>query len=330
MAQEIEEYEFRKGAVDSNYFDKKFPDPVEEGQEPANAPPTDRIDEELAAIENKYKTLKVMAKNFLKNDEWIAMVKNLLQYRVQRYPQIIQSLMFLTGSVREDICLPATNKLHWKWIRQIKHDQIPKAMLAYSMYGQTKGKNIIAYQTLNYCEGIIEGIHADDVETYHSGLGKLFKWLKTAIEGRKLDITRRKIVKRKEGEDRQQKIEREEDRKQRREDFITDSKSEWETEQADNLEEYKIYMDRKRRSEAGEPVSNDEDEDVDEDGKPKPAPQKPIFNEVEAFGKFDAKEENIIVQIPAEIKQDVDDDWPMSSEEEQEFVERTLASREGQ
>jgi len=54
-------------------------------------------------------------------------------------------------------------------------------------------------------------------------------------------------------------------------------------------------MDRKRRSEAGEPVSNDEDEDVDEDGKPKPAPQKPIFNEVEAFGKFDAKEENIIV-----------------------------------
>lgn len=110
--------------------------------------------------------------------------------------------MFLTGSNREDICLPETNKLHWKWIREIKHDQLPKAMLAYSMYGQTKGKEILAYQTLTYCEKIIEGVVADDVEQYHNGLGKLFKWLKTAIEGRKLDITRRKIVKRKDKEER--------------------------------------------------------------------------------------------------------------------------------
>ena len=86
-----------------------------------------------------------MATKLLKNDEWIAMVKNLLQYRVQRYPQIIQSLMFLTGSMCEDICLPKTNKLHWKWIREIKHDQIPKAMQAYQMYGETKGRKILAY-----------------------------------------------------------------------------------------------------------------------------------------------------------------------------------------
>ena len=47
------------------------------------------------------------------------MIKNLLEYRVMRYPQIMQSLMFLTGSKREDICLPKTNKLHWKWVREI-------------------------------------------------------------------------------------------------------------------------------------------------------------------------------------------------------------------
>ena len=76
-----------------------------------------------------------MASKFLKNEEWIKMISNMLQYRVQRYPQIIQSLMFLTGSLREDICLPETNKLHWKWIRMIKNDQIPKAMMNYQMYG---------------------------------------------------------------------------------------------------------------------------------------------------------------------------------------------------
>ena len=47
----------------------------------------------------------------------------------------------------------------------------------YSMYGQSKGTEILAYQTLTYCERIIEGIVAEDVEQYHAGLGKLFKWL---------------------------------------------------------------------------------------------------------------------------------------------------------
>ena len=78
IATEVEEYEFIKDKPDAIYFDKKFPDPVEEGQEPPQPPPTERIDEELAQIENKYKTLKVMASKFLKSDEWIGMIKNLL------------------------------------------------------------------------------------------------------------------------------------------------------------------------------------------------------------------------------------------------------------
>ena len=97
---------------------------------------------------------------------------------------------------------------------------------------------------MNYCERIIEGINAEDVEQYHVGLGKIYKWLLTAIAGRKLDITRRKILKRKEREDRQQKIEREEDRKTRREEYLTDSRGEWETENADAIEDHKVAADR--------------------------------------------------------------------------------------
>ena len=90
-------------------------------------------------------------------------------------------------------------------------------------------------------------------------------------------------------------------------------------------------MDRKRRRDAGEPVSGDEDEEEEgEDGKPKPPPTLPVFNEKEALDKFDAKEENAIVEIPPEIVDDIDDDWPMSVEEEQDFIDRTLASREAQ
>ena len=229
-----------------------------------------------------------MANKFLKNEEWIKMIQNMLQYRVQRYPQIIQSLMFLTGSHREAICLPETNKLCWKWIREIRTDQIPKAMLNYQMYGETKGRQIVAYQTLPYCERIIEGINAEEVEQYHVGLGKLFKWLLTAIAGRKLDITRRKILKRKEKEDRQQKIEREEDRKTRREEFLLESRAEWEEEEKDNIDAWKQEKDRQRRREEGAVVSGDEDDDDDgDDGKPKTPLEEPVFKEAEKLMIFD-------------------------------------------
>lgn len=56
----------------------------------------------------------------------------------------------------------------------------------------------------------------------------------------------------------------------------------------------------------------------------------PVFNEKEALDKFDSKEENAVVEIPSEIIDDVDDDWPMNPDEEQDFIDKTLAAREGQ
>lgn len=72
--------------------------------------------------------------------------------------------MFLTGFKREDICLPNTNKLSWKQVRLHEYKKIPKAMLKYSMYGETKGHEILAYQTITYCEKILDGVVADDVD----------------------------------------------------------------------------------------------------------------------------------------------------------------------
>ena len=63
------------------------------------------------------------------------------------------------------------------------------------------------------------------------------------------------------------------------------------------IEKYTKYVDRKRRIEEGQPVSEQEDEEdgEDEEGKEKPPPEKPIFKEKEALDIFDAKEENAVV-----------------------------------
>lgn len=91
-------------------------------------------------------------------------------------------------------------------------------------------------------------------------------------------------------------------------------------------------MDREKRRAAGEQVSEDEEEEEEGgqgEAKPREPPKQPVFNQQAALERFDEKEENAIVEIPNEIIDDIDDDWPMTQEEETEFIDRALASREG-
>lgn len=105
---------------------------------------------------------------------------------------------------------------------------------------------------------------------------------------------------------------------------MLDTKAQWETDNADAIEEYNRYTDRERRRTAGEPVSEDEEDEEAEDGKAKEPPAQPIFDEKEALSKFDGKEENAIVEIPKAIVDDIDGDWVMTPEEEQDFIDRTI------
>jgi hypothetical protein len=62
-------------------------------------------------------------------------------------------------------------------------------MLSYQVFGQ-KAKDFKGYETINYCEKLISEV--EDVESYHTGFAKLYKWLTTVIQLRKNDIIRRK------------------------------------------------------------------------------------------------------------------------------------------
>ena len=64
-----------------------------------------------------------------------------------------------------------------------------------------------------FIERNIEGFIPEDVDHYNLTLGKLFKWLVLATKIRKEDITLRKVKKKKAREDRELKIQKEQDRK---------------------------------------------------------------------------------------------------------------------
>ena len=106
-------------------------------------------------------------------------------------------------------------------------------MQKYQILGQTRGKRkVLPYQTITYAEKMLAGIELAEVEQYNWGLGLILKWLQTAISTRKSEITRRKILAKKAREERANCIQQEEDRKQRRAEYLTDQKIQWEADNA--------------------------------------------------------------------------------------------------
>lgn len=96
----------------------------------------------------------------------------------------------------------------------------------------------------------------------------------------------------------------------------------------DEIDAFERYLAREARKARGEPVTEEEEEEGSDD-EPKPAPEKPFFDEEESLRKFDEKEENAILVIPAEVVNDIDDDWPMTEQEETAFLDRELEARLG-
>jgi hypothetical protein len=87
-------------------------------------------------------------------------------------------------------------------------------------------------------------------------------------------------------------------------------------------------MDRERRRDAGDRVSDDENEDDEEEVVERKPPVKPVFDEKSILTRFDEKEENALVKIPAEVLNQVDGDWPLTDNAREELIDRIMLNRE--
>jgi len=59
----------------------------------------------------------------------------------------------------------------------------------------SKENNYREYEKMKFVLKLLEGINAEELDEYSVALGKLYKWLKTAIEVRTEDIRMRKMNK---------------------------------------------------------------------------------------------------------------------------------------
>ena len=130
----------------------------------------------LKEIMDNQKTLMIEAKCFTEKEEWIQVLRGIKEFRVLKMPHIIQALFFLNKFPREQICEPNSNKLSWKKAKELLVADLPLAMAEYTVWGE-KTDEFRPYMRLNYVEGLTSKYTQEEVDAYHPGMGKLFKWL---------------------------------------------------------------------------------------------------------------------------------------------------------
>lgn len=144
-----------------------------------------------------------------------------------------------------------------------------------------------------------------------------------ALATRKSDIITRKANTKKARENRESLIQQSEDRETARKTMIEEAEELFKTEHAADQEAYDAYVQKQKELAEEEYADESEGEEGAEKAEP---PVEPKFEAAEHFEKFD--EDNPPIEIPAEIPVQVDNDWPMTEEEEEQNIAAFWATKE--
>ena len=171
-----------------------------------------------------------------------------------------------------------------------------KRLSEYNPYGP-KQDAFLKYQRVNYVEENLQGIEAEQVDEYSVALGKLFRWIRLAIQTRKEDIIARKEHKDHLREERQKAIEQDEERSKNRRDDFEATKADWDL----KVEAEAAAEAEKRAKEA------DENGAEGAEGAGEQEEELPQFDEKAFYAEWDEKTPPI--EIPPEVVDDIDNDY---------------------
>jgi hypothetical protein len=266
------------------------------------------MDDEQKDMYQKALRLRLQAQQFLSNDFFKQGFYIFAQSTVIKFPRIWQSLFYLLALDKEQLCEPETNKLKWK---HAKAQLEPKArllqkILEYEAQGP-KSEVYADYQTINFVEKNLDGLHQEDVDSYSSAImGRLLKWLLGAVKLRKQDVTRRISLQKRAKDAREEAILKEDKRKERMTADVKEAEARFLDDHRDEIDAAHAYANR------------DQNDDEDAEKEKEQPPVMPVFNKEEFLAKWLL--ENPQVEIPEEVKDDVDNDWVLSPSETEYLI----------
>lgn len=175
-------------------------------------------------------------------------------------------------------------------------------MSNYNPFGPKEGE-YKEYQKIDFIRRNVEEITEDGIDDYSVTVGKLYRWLMMTIELRIADVRDRRSKKAQLKQEREEAIERENDRKEKRD-----------LEVQEKLEAA-IAAQEEAEAKAAEGEGSGEDEQPDD----VPSFDQDAFSKQET-DKYD--EEYPPIEIPEEIVDDIDNDYNIEDEEVSEGQEK--------
>lgn len=140
-------------------------------------------------------------------NQWRESILAFTKYHVIKMARVFQSVFYLLGYTREEICERDTNKLEWKKAKLLiaanEGADFFKRLGEFNPFGP-KDAQFKAYQKLKFIKTNTKRFETalDALEEYSVPLARLFKWLLMSVEYRQLDVLARRDQKQKLKEER--------------------------------------------------------------------------------------------------------------------------------
>jgi hypothetical protein len=126
-------------------------------------------------------------------------------------PRVLQTIFYLLKYSREEICERDTNMLEWKKAKNLLNEEFFKRLGNFNPFGP-KEDDFKLFMKLKFLKKNIEKFEAEHVDEYSIPLGKLFRWMSSAMDLREEDVQIRRDHKAKLKEERKLAIEAAEER----------------------------------------------------------------------------------------------------------------------
>lgn len=215
----------------------------------------------------------------------------LRDFNVIKFPRVFQTLFYVLGYKREEICERDTNSLNFKAAKELINQDLFSKLIEYQPCGQRTGEFTL-YQKMAFLKKNIAELEEESVENYSMVVAKLLKWVNMALDIRCEDVVTRRDNIEMLKQERQAAVEAEAARSAKYEATLADAKAAFE-EKVD-----------------AEMAKAEEEAAAEEEGEePAPVKERPNFDLIEFKTEFDAN--NPTIEIPPEVVDDIDNDYDL-------------------
>ena len=130
-------------------------------------------------------------------EQWKDKLKDLRNLYICKFPRIFQALFYLLKFRDKSlICERETNKLNWKKAKICLNEDLFIKIGDYWPFG-AKEDNFKEYEKIKFIQNNLAGITDEQVDEFSVALGKLFRWIKLALQVRIEDVKMRSKAKEK-------------------------------------------------------------------------------------------------------------------------------------